>query len=153
MKLLFVILLITLSPEVFANDHDHNHDHEHNLNDPNEEIRILQELNLAGGSTAYVVARQQGHILGQNYQVELRLNCSPEKKDIHDLPVHDSLSVCDVDPDSLKLNRKKTAVAMKSKMADMKTYYDQIEKGDRLAQVQCAKKTEVIKFSLSKLCR
>ena len=54
-----------------------------------------------------------------------------------ELPIHDSLSVCDVDPESLKMNRKKTAVAMKTKMADMKTYYDQVEKGDRLAQVQC----------------
>ena len=142
MKILLAFLLFWIAPEVFAHEDE---------NIP-EEVRVLQTVDLKDSSKAYIVAREAGHILGQPFQVELRLNCKGEEKEVSLLPVHDSMSVCDIDPNSLKLNKNQTAIAMKTKMADMNRYYKDMEE-DPTAKVHCAEATKVIKFSLEKLCQ
>lgn len=143
MKLFFIFLSLLLTPEAFAHEEGEK---------KTEEIRILKTIDINDKSKAYIVAREDGHILGQPYQVEMRLNCEGKEMEVKDLPVQDSLSVCDIDPESLKVNNQKTAVAMKTKLADMNSYYDEVEKGNTLATVKCLKKTKILKFTLKNLC-
>lgn len=142
MKIFFAFLFCLLSPEVFAHEDSGSLD----------EVRVLKTIDLNGKGKAHVVAREAGHILGQPYQIELRLNCKNSEGEVASLPVHDSMSVCDVDPESLKLNKNQSAIAMKTKVADMDRYYKEMEE-DPNAKVYCADKTKVIKFSLENLCQ
>ncbi len=143
MKHLVVSLSILLSSSgALAHDHSSN---------PTD-YRVLKTIEAGGQGKAYIVARDEGHLVGQPFQVELRLNCEGDEKNILDLPIQDSFSVCDMKPESLKINRAQTAVAMKTKMADLDSFYAQVEKGEKHPQVMCQQKTTIKKLSLKNLC-
>ena len=117
-----------------------------------EQVRILKEIKLEENKKAYIVVREAGHLLGQPYQVELRVQCDENKTKVLNLPVKDSYSVCDLKPESLKINLEKTALAMKVKTADLINYYDQVDRGIFNPKVRCQRQTSIEKFSLRKLC-
>lgn len=115
--------------------------------------RVLHTIPLENGTVAYVVVREGGHMVGQPFNLELRANCSSEKKDVKELEPVDAHSVCDLDPKSVVINKDKTAVAVKTKMAD-KDYYDkQVESGATEIKTRCSRKTKIVKFSLRTLCQ
>lgn len=116
-----------------------------------QEVRVLKEVNLKKGK-AYVVARKAGHLIGRPFQVEVRLDCEGSGQDVQSLKVQDSYSVCDLDPESLKINQAQTAIALKTKDADIETYNDRIAQGETNVDALCAKETKVLKFSLRNLC-
>ncbi len=142
----FILCIIVLSFE-WALAHDHEAQEDISL-----EYRVLKEVSLSETQKVYLVAREDGHLLGQPYQIEVRVRCDGEKLDIIELPVKDSFSVCDMQPESVKINKAKTAMAMKVKVVDLKHYEDQLEAGQKSPDVRCHKKTEIKKFSLKKLC-
>jgi hypothetical protein len=125
--------------------------HENNSND-DVDLRLLQEIDLQQGGTVFVTAREAGHILGQGFQIEVRVSCDGGIDDPSHLPVEDSFSVCDMDPDSLMVNKAGTAIAMKTKMAKVFSEAELLEKRNREFFENCSKKTEIKKFSLKKLC-
>ena len=125
------------------------HDHEH---DKIKEYRVLEQVNKYEEGYAFVMVREGGHLLGQPYQVELRVECSGILSDPLKVKVKDSFSVCDLDPDSIKVNSDGTAIAVKAKMADVNYYDDQIAQGVSSPEMRCLEKTTIKKFSLRKLC-
>ena len=135
MKFLLTLTIIFFFPEAFAHE-------EHN---ESSEYRTLKEIQLKDGGQVYILAREDGHLLGQPYQVELRVRCHSQKEETIKLPIKDSFSVCDMSPESLKVNTKKTAVAMKVKMADINSYYEKVERGVASPEVDCAKPTTIKK--------
>lgn len=143
MKIILTLILIFFFPQAFA----------HDSSQKNVDYRVLKELELQGASKAYIIAREDGHLLGQPFQVELRVQCHQEKVDVLKLKISDSFSVCDLSPESLKLNKAKTVIAMKAKMADLNTYYQDLEKGKASPEVKCGKATKIKKFSLKNLCQ
>ncbi len=144
MKHLFLSLSILLStPVAFA--------HGDSSDQSESDYRVLKTIE-AGQGKAFIVAREDGHLLGQPYQVELRLNCDASDQDVMNLPIKDSFSVCDMKPESLKINKSQTAIAMKTKMADLDSYYAQVEQGIAHPEVSCQEKTTIKKISLKNLC-
>ena len=137
MKLLLVFFSFCFSTQSLAHD--------------NEEFRILQEFSKGGEYQAWLLVREDGHVLGQPYQVEMRVNCSKVKVQPLEAKVKDSFSVCDLDPDSLKQNRQGSAVALKTKMANIGDYYEKLGRGPA-STVLCQEKTTIKKFSLKNLC-
>jgi len=141
-KVLLLFFLISYFPKAAA------HDSEVLM----QEHRVLKVIQVNQKVKAYVVVREDGHLLGQPYQVELRVRCEQNKDEILQLPIKNSFSVCDLSPQSLKLNQKRNAVAMKVKMADLNNYYHQLEAGLISPQINCAIPTQIKKFSLNALC-
>jgi hypothetical protein len=142
MKIILTFIFLFLFPEVFA----------YGEFDSKNEFRVLFQTQISQAQI-YLIAREEGHLLGQPYQIELRVNCNGDKKEIMELKVKDSFSVCDMQPESVKINNKKTALAMKVKVANINDYYQDIEKGIKSPQVKCGLKTKIKKFSLLKLCK
>lgn len=145
MKFLKLILLVFLYPDSSRADEEGyelkaKHDY-----------RVVYQTQIEGAQ-AKVLVHEGGHVVGQPFQVELRAQCPGQSADIVSLPVKDSFSVCDVDPSSIKMNKQKTALAMKVKQADLKTYYDQISDGKKEPELKCSEKTFIKKFSLRNLC-
>lgn len=116
-----------------------------------EEFRVLLETQVKGNSVA-VLVREGGHLLGQPYQIELRAQCNKNVSDKNQWSIVDSFSVCDLSPESLKINTQKSAIAMKTKMADLLDFDRQIEQGHRHPIAQCSKESSIKKFSLRKVC-
>jgi hypothetical protein len=125
----------------------------HEGHDDNYELRLLKTIELKDKQVVYLTVRDQGHVLGQPFIVETRVSCQGPVTEVSKLPVHDSYSVCDMQPESIKLNKQRTAVAMKSKSADINSYYSDIEKGVQRTEVRCRPKTEILKFTLQNLCK
>lgn len=117
----------------------------------NESFRVLKEFDVEGGKAILTVS-ERAHVLGQPFHLELRVNCSNADVEIENLPVHDSFSVCDMQPESIKVNTLGTAIAMKTKMANVDKYYDLVGEGRVPASVPCKAKTEVMKFTLKGVC-
>jgi len=115
------------------------------------DYRVVYQT-LLEGAVAKVLVHEGGHVVGQPFQVELRVQCPGRSADIVSLPVKDSFSACDIDPSTVKMNNQKTALAMKVKLADLKTYYDQISNGQKEPELKCSEKTVIKKFSLRNLC-
>lgn len=129
------------------------HAHEADKVNPEEfNLRLLKTIELEGGTVVYITARDQGHVLGQPFVIETRVSCKGRDEDLKRLKVHDSYSVCDMEPHSIVVNRQNTAVAMKSKAADIDSYYQSIAGGKTPSEVSCQEKTELLKFSLKNLC-
>ncbi len=141
MRRKFIIFCIglTLLPSALAKAND-------------QDFRVLKEMALPREGKAVVLVREDGHLLGQPFQVELRVNCQTDQNNYLDWPVHDSFSVCDLDPESLKINSKKSAIALKTKMADHANFEQQLNLGLSSPQVKCEESTTVKKFSLNQLC-
>ena len=114
-------------------------------------FRTIKELTNDGTEVA-VIVREDGHLLGQPYQVELRVNCSKSKDALDLWPIQDSFSVCDLDPNSVKLNRQRDVIALKTKLSDFRNFNDQIELGISSPKAQCSKQTTIKKFQLKRLC-
>ena len=121
-----------------------------------ETLRVLYQ-GIHNGTKFYVTAREDSHVLGQKFQVELRYQCQPQVQqdptDVTKIPVQDSFSVCDLAPDSVTINTSRTAVALKTKMANREHYYEQISDGQANPQLLCEARTEIKTFSLTKICR
>lgn len=145
MKFLTLSFLILLYP-----DSSHAHEEGFELK-AKHDYRVVYQTQI-DGALAQVLVHEGGHLVGQPFQVELRVQCPGDSSDIVSLPVKDSFSVCDLDPESVKMNKQKTALALKVKQADLTTYYDQISEGKQEPELKCAKKTSIKKFSLSNLC-
>jgi hypothetical protein len=126
--------------------------HEHKDGDIHE-VRVLKHLFLKDGKKAVVLVREGGHILGQPFQVEIRANCQTQETDYQKWPVQDSFSVCDLSPESVKVNQAQTAVALKTKRADTQKYDDQLSRGVSSPDLVCHEKTQIKKFSLKTLCQ
>lgn len=150
-----IIFFVILFFSFFALSHQEaiGHEGESGGDSSSEDIRILKEINLVQGGKVYVTARQAGHILGQQFQVEVRVSCLGEVERPGELEVSDSFSVCDMDPDSLVVNRSGTAVAMKTKMAKVFSETELLSGENRNFYESCASKTEIKKFSLRNLCQ
>jgi len=142
-KLFFLFLLIVYLPSAAADSHD----------SASKEFRVLKTIELEGEAQAFIVVREEGHLLGQPYQVELRMRCDSKDKEIMDLPIHDSYSVCDLSTTSLKINNQNSAIAMKVKNADLSHYNDQLDRGIASPEVLCQKETLIKKFSLRNICK
>lgn len=119
----------------------------------NHDVRLLKTIKLAEGKYVYLTARDEGHVLGQRFLVQTRVSCQGDSKDFSSLPIVDSHSVCNMKPDSVKMNKSMTAIAMLSKSANINKYYEDIASGKSEPQVDCNTKTEVLKFSLKNLCK
>jgi hypothetical protein len=118
-----------------------------------EPLRVLTSGSVNGQSYVITV-REHSHVLGQKFQVELRYSCDQSLSDTAEsLPVQDSFSVCDLSPGSVTLGSSATALAVKTKAADLEGYYEQIAKGDQNPILICQAQTEVKKFSLKTLCQ
>jgi hypothetical protein len=141
-KWLLIICLFFLTPMVAAHERDSS----------SEAYRVLHRARLEQGGEAVLLVREAGHLLGQPFQVELRVQCQPSTEAPIHWPVSDSFSVCDLSPESVKVNRSHTALALKTKMADHDSYDQQIELGISQPRVTCQKATTVKKFSLRDLC-
>lgn len=115
-------------------------------------VRLLKKIPMKNGSFVYLTVRDEGHVLGQNFVVQLRASCSGEVEDFSSLEVIDSLSVCNLKPESVKTNRSLTAVAFLSKTANINKYYEDISNGESDPKVDCNLKTEIQKFSLKNVC-
>ena len=100
-----------------------------------------------------LIVREDGHLLGQPYQVELRANCASASSNPMKWPVQDSFSVCDLNPESARVNSQRTGVAIKTKLADHGNFEKQIELGVQSPQATCEEKTTIKKFSLRGLCK
>lgn len=117
-----------------------------------QEYRVLKYMK-KGSAHIYLMVREEHHRLGQPFQVELRVSCTGAVSNPLLLDIHDSLSVCDLDPNSSKINRTETALAIKTKMADLEAYNDQIASGQIHPHLSCLIDTEIKKFSLNGLCQ
>jgi hypothetical protein len=115
-------------------------------------VRLLKKIPMNDGKIVYLTVRDEGHVLGQNFVVQLRASCSGEVEDFSNLEIIDSLSVCNMKPESVKTNRQLTAVAFLSKTANINKYYDDLSSGKTEPKVDCNLKTEIQKFSLRKIC-
>ena len=146
-KNLIAFLLCFYLPSALAEASD-----EHKPSDHSDDFRVLQELGAISGGKAVLMVKEGGHLLGQPYQVEVRGNCSGGSTSQDKWPVKDSFSVCDLSPESVKLNTQKTAVALKTKMAEVSYFDQQIEEGMQHPQMRCLEKTTIKKFSLKNLC-
>ncbi len=144
LKVFFFTLCIYL-PHALANAHDE-------AEGPSQEYRVLKQLALNSGIKAAVVVKEGGHLIGRPFQVELRVRCEGASSDVLQWPVHDSFSVCDMSPESVKVNRQMTAVALKAKVADLAHYDQQINDSASDPEVRCHKQTHIKKFSLKSLC-
>lgn len=142
MKLIFSIALLLFTSQVFG----------HEAHETDSKLRQLGEYASPSGHKVYLVAREDGHLLGQPYQLELRADCGGDGGSVKSLPIQDSFSVCDMDPDSIKMNIKKTAIAMKVKLADIGSYDQKIAQGQASPEVSCLAATTIKKFSLKNLC-
>lgn len=148
MKLAVALVVLFMSNPVVADGHHHGV-----KPIKQRDYRILKIITLEPDKKAYLIAREEGHLIGQPIQVELRESCGLIHKPVTQMPVLDSFSVCDIAPESFKLNSKKSAVAMKIKVADLDAYHNQVEKGIKSPEVKCAQDTRVRKFSLKKICK
>lgn len=120
----------------------------------NDLTRVLLKGKSIDGVSYAVTAREKAHVLGQKFQVELRYDCSNNSQLSPEvLPVQDSFSVCDLSPQSLRENLSRTAIAVKTKRADINSYYDQLERKVQQPNLSCHKTTEIKKFSLQGLCK
>ncbi|MEO0335762.1 MAG: hypothetical protein AAF202_05185 [Pseudomonadota bacterium] len=122
-------------------------------NAENKNVRVLRagEVN---GYRYLLTAEEHSHVLGQKFQVQLRYSCSTQASDQpENLPVQDSFSVCDLSPSSVKVNKSKTAIGIKTKAADREHYYEQVSQGITSPKLYCKSETEVRKFSLKRICR
>lgn len=117
------------------------------------QVRLLKKMKIKNNSYVYITARDNGHILGQNIIVQTRVSCDGEASDFSELPVIDSQSVCNMKPDSIIMNKKKTAVAMMSKSANIEKYNDELAEGKNPSQIACNEETETLKFSLKSMCK
>ena len=115
-------------------------------------VRLLKKIPMKDGNYVYLTVRDEGHVLGQNFVVQLRASCSGEVEDFSSLDIIDSLSVCNMKPESVKTNRDLTAVAFLSKTANINKYYEDLSSGKSKPKVDCNLKTEIQKFSLRKIC-
>ena len=115
-------------------------------------VRLLKKIPMKDGKYVYLTVRDEGHVLGQNFVVQLRASCSGEVEDFSSLDIIDSLSVCNMKPESVKTNRDLTAVAFLSKTANINKYYEDLSNGKSDPKVDCNLKTEIQKFSLRKIC-
>ena len=116
------------------------------------DYRVLKSISVDHYS-AELIVKEGGHLIGQPYQVELRVNChDSNESDSTSWDIKDSFSVCDLDPESSIINNQNTAVAIKTKMADMKSYNDAISNGELHPEMKCQKKTQIKKISLRNLC-
>ncbi len=115
-------------------------------------VRLLKKIPLAGGHFVYLTVRDEGHVLGQNFLVQLRASCKGEVDDFSSLKILDSISVCNLKPESVKTNKNLTALAFLSKSANINKYYEDISNGKTEPNVDCNAKTEILKFSLKNIC-
>ena len=117
-------------------------------------IRVLHSGTSQNGYHYFITAREASHVLGQKFQVELRYSCDNSKHthEALEAPVQDSFSVCDLDPNSIKLNLQKSAMALKVKAAVLYSYYDQVGQGLESPILYCETKTQVRSFSLKQIC-
>jgi hypothetical protein len=145
MRLLAMILFFFILPDRVLADEGHH------LSKASPHRILWQES--VNGALVTVVVHEGGHVLGQPFQVELRVQCAGTEAPLHEQPVQDSFSACDLDPSSLKVNRQKTALAMKAKAADLNHYYDQIAAGKQEPELRCQPQTQISKLSLNRLCQ
>ena len=122
-----------------------------------QEYRILREFTHSNASV-WLIVREAGHMVGQPFQVELRVQCNSSsdgtsKVDIMGLPVKDSFSVCDLDPKSVLINLNQTGIALKTKSVDISDYNNQIASGTVDIEPKCAEATTIRQFSLENLCQ
>ncbi len=115
-------------------------------------VRLLKKINLSDDQIVYLTVRDEGHVLGQNFVVQVRASCKGDIEDYSTLKVIDSISVCNMKPESVKTNKNLTAVAFLAKTANIDKYYEDIANGTADARVECNSKTEIQKFSLKNIC-
>ena len=156
MRILIVLMIIFSHwPSFSSDDHDHNHDHStENPTSTSEDFRILKKIRLSD-ARVWLIVREQGHLLGQPFHVELRVQCEnleSESTTPMDLPIKDSFSVCDLDPSSVRVNSNNTALALKTKMADTNDYNKQVAAGVIDPKPKCDPATVIKMFSLRNLC-
>ncbi len=116
-------------------------------------VRLLKKINLIDDQFVYLTVRDEGHVLGQNFIVQLRASCNGESDDFTKLKVLDSFSVCNLKPESVKINRKSTAIAFLSKTANINKYYEDLADGKVDPKVDCNASIEIQKFSLKNICK
>jgi len=120
----------------------------------NPTFRILKEVQISDGK-AFLTVSERIHVLGQPFHIEVRAQCRGQLGSaVETLPVIDSMTVCDLDPNSVKINSESTAVAVKTKMANIEAHYAQFEAGREPdpRRIPCESQTEIVTFSLQNLC-
>jgi hypothetical protein len=142
-----IIIIISYALNAYAETQPHI------IQKSSHNVRLLKTIQISKNQYVYLTVRDEGHVLGQYFVVQLRANCSGAVKDFSKLEVLDSVSVCNMKPESVKTNRDMTAVAFLSKTANINKYYDDISNGVVEPKVDCNSKTEIQKFSLKKICQ
>ena len=144
MKKVFLAIMILSNHSVASNVHL--------IQKEDHEIRLLKTLHLQKNQVVYLSARNNGHVLGQNFVIETRVSCSGKVSDFTELSVIDSYSVCNMNPKSITKNTKGTALAMLAKSANINKYYEDIGEGVSSPEISCNDRNELLKFSLKNLC-
>lgn len=121
---------------------------EANTKDSKHGQRLLMKGNTNAGESVQLKVRDQGHIHGQPFIVEMYVNCKDEGPPV----LVDSVSVCDLSPKSVKANRWNTAYGLKVKYADVTGYNEMIARGSLDARVQCKPQTDILTFALDNRC-
>lgn len=139
-----VILMLLLPDTLYSHDE---------VSKASEEYRQLYQYENQKNQKVVLLAREDGHLIGQPFQIELRVLCKTESaKEPNTWLIRDSFSVCDMDPQSIRMNKQQTAFAMKVKEVDLEDYNRQLEAGENHPEPRCHIKTQIKKFSLKNLC-
>ena len=154
---LFIIFLYEASSGRTYHSSQGGHSDLHHSSQESQKYRVLKTFAHSGASV-WLIVREAGHMVGQPFQVELRVQCSSSSgsasnENIMNLPVNDSFSVCDLDPESVLINTDQTAMAMKTKSVDMNDYNRQTASGTVDIQPKCSVATTIKTFSLENLCQ
>lgn len=146
-KLTLTLLILCFTNQTYAEDSVEI------VSKKDHEVRLLRKMKFKDNQYVYVTARNNGHVLGQNLIVQTRVSCDGEAADFSELPILDSQSVCNMQPESIVMNKKKTAIAMWSKSANIEKYNDELAEGKTPSKVSCNEENEMLKFSLKSLCK
>ncbi len=153
----FIVLFIIFLYKTSSGDSSHSPHGSSESSDEKKEYRVLMEFSHSNAHV-WLIVREVGHMMGQPFQVELKVQCHPSSDtaptvDIMEVPVQDSFSVCNMDPESVVMNLEQTGIAMKTKSVDMNNYNNQVASGIVNIKPQCAKDTTIRVFSLENLCQ
>ena len=109
-------------------------------------------LNENRGSVV-VVVRDDNHLAGQEFLVELRPNCGAENVNVNDLEALDVESACKVDVDSIAINPEKSEISVKVWGVDTKAYRKSANQQLAKATPKCSGVAKTVKFPLSRFCK
>ena len=142
---IFSVVILSLSTSAYA-------DEVKILSKEDHEVRLLKTIKLKDNQYAYLTVRNNGHVSGQKFVIQTRVSCNGPVEDFSALNVVDSHSVCNIQPESVTVNKKLTAIAMYTRSANHEKFTEDLSKGLNPSEPSCNESTETLKFSLKGMC-